>query len=384
MREDNVRKIWSEAELDAALSDLHADADADDGLAFARASLMAAAGTPEAPAPRRTGTWRWLAVAAAVVTLVGGLAVVTSLRPSDPEPARPAATLTDLDRPLEPGEFRYAQRLSWIPETANGRQFHAQRKVELWIPADPKGIWHRRTMWTGAVKDLRDGEAARIDQAPTDEYGPGGRFPGEPRPDGTTSPNWKTPFRNWLSPDAALVASLVPDRTTLAKRLKSDTIDSTDDGRAHTPTESLTMVRMVLELGLAGKDVRFALRDALTDVSGVFAKPGHTPDGRPATVFETKDTSQHLYLDPATAQLLAWDFPPGTPQTTTTRPSGIPLSTSELPPNHGGPSSSTIESTPNSAVPPPMATTSLPPPIPPQFQGAPETVYSYAITRTSG
>ncbi|WP_370969152.1 hypothetical protein [Amycolatopsis sp. cg9] len=375
MREDNVRKIWSEAELDAALADLHGDVDDEDGLAFARASLMAAADGPEAPAPRRTGTWRWLAVAAAVVTLVGGLAVLTSLRPSDPEPARPAATLADLDRPLEPGEFRYAQKLSWVPETANGKPFQVQRKVELWIPADPKGLWHRRTSSTGAVRELRPGEAVRIDQTPTDEYGPGGRFPGEPARPGTTMPHWNTPFQNWLSPDAALVASLVPDRATLAKRLSYDTIDTTDDGRIHTATESLTMVRMVLELGLVPKDVRFALREALTEVNGLFETPGRAPDGRPATVIGAKDTGQHLYLDQMTAQLVAWDFPTGTPTTTTTRPDGTPNSV-EAP-------VSSAHRPPSSAISAPLATTIPLAPPTPQFQ-APETVYSYAITRTSG
>ncbi|MBE1500380.1 hypothetical protein H4696_007480 [Amycolatopsis lexingtonensis] len=365
MREDNVRKIWSEAELDAALSDLHGDVDDEDGLAFARASLMAAAGGTEAP-PRETrkAPWRWLAVAAAVVLLAGSLAVVTSLLPSDPEPSRPAATLPDLDRPLEPGEFRYAQKLSWVPETTGGQHLQIQRKVELWIPADPKGLWHRRTSSTGAVRGLHPGEVIRVKQVPTDEYGPGGRFPGEPAVPGTMLPHWNTPFQNWLSPDAALVASLVPDRGTLAKRLRYDTIDTTDDGRKHSGTESLTMVRMVLELGLAPKDVRFALRDALTTVDAIFEAPGQTPDGRPATVIGAKDTGQHLYLDPTTAQLLAWDFPPGTPTAIT--PMSTPRTTS------------------SSDIPPPVATTSREAPLPPELKTTPETVYSYAITRTSG
>lgn len=365
MREDNVRKIWSEAELDAALSDLHADIDDEDGLAFARATLMAAAGGTEAPPPEtRKAPWRWLAVAAAVVLLAGSLALVTSLRPSDPEPSRPAATLTDLDRPLEPGEFRYAQKLSWVPETANGQQVQVQRKVELWIPADPKDLWHRRTSSTGAVRGLPAGQAVRLDQTPTDEYGPGGRFPGEPYGPGTVQPHWNTPLQNWLSPDAALVASLVPDPGTLVKRLRFDTIDTTDDGREHSGTESLTMVRMVLELGLAPKDVRFALRDALNAIDGIFEIPGHTPDGRPATVIAAKDTGQRLYLDPTTAQPLAWDFPPGTPTTTT------PLRTNQT--------------SPSSGISPPVATTSREAPLPPVMRTTPETLYSFAITRTPG
>lgn len=369
MREDNVRKIWSDAELDAALSDLHDDVDEEDGLAFARASLMAAAGTPEAPPqPRRRGTWRWIAVAAAVVTLVGGLGIVVSLRPPAPEPARPGASLAYLDRPLAPGEFHYAQKLTWVPETVLGKQVNVQRKVELWIPADPKGTWHRRTMWTGAIDGLPPGERAEVDRAPKDEYGPAGVFPGEPRMTGTTQPGWNTPLKNWLSPDADLVASLVPDRAKLTKRLLFDTIDVTDDGRAHSATEALTMVRMVLELGLAPRPVREALRDALSGIDMAFAVPGQTPDGRPATVVGVKDTGQHLYLDPATAQLLAWDFPPGTPATTPTRPD-VPLTVPVAPPTPVGP---------------PTATTKNEVPFAPQLPPAPATLYSFAITGTSG
>lgn len=368
MREDNVRKIWSDAELDAALSDLHNDtgsgSGSGDGLAFARASLMAAAGPSGAPAPhsRRPGTWRWIAVAAAVVTLVGGLAVVTSLLASAPEPARPAATLHDLDRPLAPDEFHYTQRLSWAPQMMFGKVVQAERKVELWIPADPKQVWHRRTMWTGAVDGLPPGQEAKVDRTANDEYGAAGIFPNDLRPDGQNRPEWNTPLRNWLSPDAELVASLVADPVRLSKRLRFDTIDVTDTGRTHSATESLTMVRSVLELGLVSKPVRLALRDALQDIEGIFEVPGQTPDGHPATVVGAKDSGQRLYLDPATAQLLAWDFPPGAPMTTSRwQP---PVSTSVLPPG--------------------TTTTAPGAPATPELPPASETLYSFAITRASG
>lgn len=372
MREDNVRKIWSDAELDAALSDLHGDVDDDDGLAFTRASLMAAAGTSETPpAATRRGTWRWISVAAAVVLLVGGLAVVTSLRTSPPEPAQPAATLADLDRPLEPGEFRYAQKLSWAPQMMSGNRVQVQRKVELWIPADPKQMWHRRTMWTGAVAGLPPGVRAEVDRGPTDDYGPAGVFPDNQTKNVPVHPEWNTPLMSWLSPDADLVASLVPDPVRLGKRLRFDTIDVTDTGRMHSATESLTMVRRVLELGLAPKPVRLALRDALRDIAGIYEGPGRTPDGRAATVVATKDTGQRLYLDPATAQLLAWDFPPGTPETA--GPPDAPLSTSKAPPSSGGPGTPTT-----------TTTTTIGAPVSPQLPPAPETQYSFAITRASG
>lgn len=373
MREDNVRKIWSDAELDAALTDLHGDVDEDDGLAFARASLMAAAGTSEAPpATPRRGAWRWIAVAAAVVTLVGGLAVVTSLRTPAPEPARPAATLADLDRPLEPGEFHYTQKLQWLPENLEGRSADIQQSVELWIPADPTGVWHRRTKWTGAVRRFDGSKNVRLNLAPFDEDGPAGRFQDNSNLSGQTSPHWNTPFQNWLTPDAAFVAAIFPDRRKLIKRLGLDTISATDNGRAHSPTESLTMVRSVLETGLPGKEVRVALRDALSQLTGLFATPGQTPDGRPATVVIAKDSDQRLYFDPATARLLAATDGPFVQ--TTTQHNDVPASMSQGPPDSAELPQTTI--TMSSAIP-------VSPPSSPK-PGEPDTVYSYAITRTSG
>ena len=378
MREDNVRKIWSEAELDAALSDLHAGTGDDDGLAFARASLMTAAGTAEAPPqPRRTGTWRWIAVAAAVVMLVSGLAIVTSLRTPASDPAQPAATIPDIDRPLAPGEFHYTQKLTWLDGILFDKLVKIQQSIELWIPADPTGVWHRRTKWTGAVRGLDKSTKPELSLQPFDENGPAGRFGTAQNLGGQVRSRWNTPFENWLAPDAAFIASLTPDRGKLSKRLNFDTITEKDSGKMHTPTEALTMVRTALETGLVRKDIRFALSDAFGGIIGGFvATDGHTPDGRPATVLVAKDSDQRLYLDPKTAVLLAWeDRPAFVP--TTSRP-GPPVSTAK---------------TPSSAVLPPPTTTSEPQTTTttvPRADGTvplPEdlpTTYSFAITRTSG
>ncbi|MCR6481524.1 hypothetical protein M8542_01705 [Amycolatopsis sp. OK19-0408] len=349
MREDNVRKIWSDAELDAALADLHDDVDPGDDLAFARASLMAAAGEPEAPPQRRRGSWRWIAVAAAVVTLVGGLAVVTQLRSPAPEPAQPAATLQDIDRPLAAGEFHYAQQTSWVPQLVFGFPGRLQQVVELWIPADPAGVWHRRTRWTGGVTGVDQNALPklRIDRNPVDEYGPAGIFP-------------QRPPMNWLAPDASFVASLTPDRAQLAKDLMRD---------ARVPAEALRMARPVFALGLLRKEVRLALRDTISALPGTFTMASQTSDGRPATVVASKETGERLYFDPSTAQLMAATN--GAVEVTTSRHEA-PVSMSQAPPSTaeipaaGGPVS-----------------TQFPPPTP-QSWNEPDSVYSYAITRTDG
>lgn len=357
MREDNVRKIWSEAELDAALVDLHGDVGDDDGLAFARASLLAAAGGEEAPpaGPRTSGAWRWLAVAAAVVTLVGGLGVAaTGWTPDAPEPARPAVALPDLDRPLAPGEFRYTEMRDWTTYTAPGLSAKVQRRIELWIPADPTGVWHRRTTLTSDPR-WSGGPSGPQLPGPLDEYGPGGVFPGQH-------------YLAWLTPDAAFAASLVPDRQQLTQRLAADTFDTdtTGKGRVRSATEVLGMVRSVLETGLLRLDVRIALSDALANIPGIYVAPHETlPDQRAAAVYVAKDTGQRLFLDPATARLLAADSAP-TP--VIIRNKEVPMTT-PLPP-------------PSSVVIPNTTTTRFP--ISAQRPDTPDTQYSYAITRTSG
>ncbi len=371
MREDNVRKIWSEAELDAALADLNSDVDEDDGLAFARVSLLAAAGVEEAPpaGPRKSGAWRWLAVAAAVVTLVGGLGVAAALWTPDPEPeiSQPAAPLPDLDRPLAPGEFHYTETRDWTTKVGPGYAGKVQRRVELWIPADPTGVWHRRTTLTGDGHWV-DGRTGEPLPGPVDEYGPGGVFPGDPDYAGTDKPGWATPLANWLSPDAAFVASLVPDRETLRKRLRFDTVEITDPGggRAHRPGQSLAMARSALAIGLLRPDVRFALLDALAAVPDIVVAPHTTtPDGRPATVYFAPDIGQRLYIDPATARLMATDSSP------------TPITTSRT-----EPPKTTTPVTPSSVVVPNSTPTGIP--LNPDRHDVPDVQYSYAITQTSG
>ncbi|MFB9690631.1 hypothetical protein [Amycolatopsis plumensis] len=370
MREDNVRKIWSEAELNAALADLNSDVGEDDGLAFARTSLLAAAGGEEAPPaePRRTGAWRWLAVAAAVVTLVGGLGVATAVWTPDPAPemSRPAAS-TDPDRPLAPGEFHYTEIRDWTTQAGPGFADKVQRRIELWIPADPTGVWHRRTTLT-AAGHWADGRTGEPLPGPVDEYGLGGVFPGHPDFAGMYKPGWVTPLVNWLSPDAAFVASLVPDRDQLGRRLRFDTVETSDPGGglAHRPGQSLAMARSALGTGLLRPDVRFALLDALAGIPDIVVTPhSATPDGRTATVYFAPDIGQRLYVDPATARLLAADSSP------------TPVATSRI----QLPKSSTPV-TPSSVVVPNTTTTQLRPT--PDRHNVPDVQYSYAITQTSG
>ncbi|MEA5359167.1 hypothetical protein VA596_06430 [Amycolatopsis sp., V23-08] len=360
MTEDNVRKIWSDAELDAALTDLHSDVGDDDGLVFARASLLAAAGAEpeEPPKPRRSGSWRWIAVAAAVVTLAGGFAVAAEvLSPGAPAPVHPAATAPDLDRPLAPGEYHYSRQEYWYPVGNSSHVAYVQQKVELWVPADPAGTWHRRRGLTGrVVGHLTDDDRAKIvPMSEADEYGLGGVFP---------SPGGRPVL--WQTPDARFLESLTPDETALSARLA---------GTSLYPAEQLRQAASALTPGFPAKDVRVALCKALASLGGIQAYPDpvQAPDGRQSLAFLAPSTQDTLYVDPATFVAIAitpyapllHQYPVGGPTTETVKPP-TPLST---------PVSVT---TPESF---PKTTTPLSPPSSSDQQ--PPTMFYFAITHGS-
>ncbi|MFG1639157.1 hypothetical protein ACGFMK_02605 [Amycolatopsis sp. NPDC049252] len=374
MTDDNVRQIWSDAELDAALTELHRDVGDDDGLAFARSSLLAAAGAEpeEAPKPRRSGSWRWIAVAAAVVTLAGGVVVTADLlSPSAPAPVHPAATPPDLDRTLAPGEYRYSRREYWLPFYGSHDDLaYVQQQVELWVPADPAGRWHRRATVTGRVvgyvADIDRTKIAPPDGPTDDEYGPGGAFPSfqagpHPMP--------------WPEPEAKFLQALTPDEVALRKLLV---------GTGRIPGEQLMQVASALTPGLPAKDVRAALCTALSKLDGITALPDkvRAPDGRQALAFLATGSHDTLYVDPTTFLTVATtSYPPSLlqfPEGGPTPTSVVGGTTQTLPPRAPA---STTTTTPLNA---PVATSRPLSPSPGrQRPMEPPTLYFFSITRSS-
>ncbi|MDT7802471.1 MAG: hypothetical protein QOI78_5904 [Actinomycetota bacterium] len=374
MTDDNIRQIWSDAELDAALTELHRDVGDDDGLAFARSSLLTAAGAEpeEAPKLRRSGSWRWIAVAAAVVTLAGGVAVTADLlSPGAPAPVHPAATPPGLDRPLAPGEYHYSRREYWQPFYGSHDDLaYVQQQVELWVPADPAGRWHRRVTVTGRVvgyvADIDRNKIAPPDSTADDEYGPGGAFPrfqAGPHP---------TP---WPEPEAKFLRALTPDEAALRKLLI---------GTARFPGEQLMQVASALTPGLPAKDVRAALCTALSKLDGITALPDTVPapDGRQALAFLATGSRDTLYVDPATFLAIGMtSYPPPLlqyPEGGSTPTSMAVATTQTLPPRTPA---STTTTTPLNA---PMSTSRPLSPSPGrQRPTQPPTLYYFSITRSS-
>lgn len=370
MTEDNILQIWSDAELDAALADLHNDV-GDGDLTFARTSLLAAAGAEpgEWSRPRRSGSWRWIAVAAAVVALVGGFAVAAEvLNPGGPAPVHPAATPPGLDRPLAPGEYRYSRQEYWNPV---GNSFHVtfvQQQIELWVPADPAGTWHRRTSTTGkVVGHLTDDDRAKIapkSGADVDEYGPGGVFP-----------SLDESLRPWPTPDARFLETLTTDETSLSNQLV---------GTSRYPGVQLRLAASALAPGLPAKDVRVALCKALANLGGIqaFPDPVQAPDGRQSLAFLATSTQETLYVDPTTFVAIAiTPYPAPLHQV----PAGGSTPTMAGDPTETGkpaaPRSTSTSMTTSQSFP---KTTTLPTPQPSgQLSPQPPTMYYFAITRGS-
>ncbi|WP_328447901.1 hypothetical protein [Amycolatopsis sp. NBC_00438] len=382
MTDDNIRQIWSDAELDAALAHLHDDVGDDVDLTFARTSLLTAAGAePEAPPEpaKSRGAWRWIAVAAAVATLTGGLVVATQFanRAPAPAPIAPAATLPGLDDlrgvdlPIGPGEFRLTTSSSWmeadkgsIPTTYVGTQ------TELWIPADPAGDWHLHSTLTNTPTGLQV-PTPRMEPVPvhiTDTTGAGGIFPGM-----YGGPDF---LGSWDAPTALFVTNLPADVQVLRAQL----IDAQRGlgtpvrrGEENSPGAAVQMVRKTLELGLARGDVRVALWRALAGIDGIVTTPGMpSPDGRIGIGFTAKDGGT-LIADQATAQLIGYTLP----RKESIGGTGIP-SSKVLPP---------VSSTPN--VPrAPNGTAIMTPNLPPHSSHPPEErnsmaeSYTYSITKT--
>ena len=344
MTEDNVRKMWSDAELDAALHDLHREAGSEDGLASARAALLAAAsGAPAGrrmegpPAKKRGGSWRWIAVAAAVTALTGGLVVAKEIGlPGPTDIGGPVGTtdqspvLKGSDVPLPSDGYRHSVRSGWVLLfSADGKSSaYVEEREDRWIPADPKGDWWMSRTQTDNVR-WRTGQSNKPaltipPPGSNNRIAKGGRFGpdiAKPFPNPTTTTNKQIPpvssphsttttapplplLAGWNNPDADFITSLPADSATLRKMLAIPDSGSTADP---TPESALYRVLGVLEIGLANAAQRVALCQALAMVNGVTVRENmEGPGGTHGLGFEVNNV-EHLVIviDPSTAQLLS-------------------------------------------------------------------------------
>ncbi|MEV0071739.1 hypothetical protein [Amycolatopsis sp. NPDC050768] len=228
MNDDNVRHLWSDAELDEALDALHPHVRTDPAeLDRARATLLraAAAETGRAhiapPAKKKPGgTWRWIAVAAAVAVVTGGVVVAREVV-ERPATVAPAATATADVQP-GPGQYTHVTNtytdIEWV---ADRSAFAVQQKVEFWIPADRSDLWMRKWTRDGGpvvITGLPSDQASLPGPDSTTQIAPGGDFEQPfPYPGG-----WNTDVpAGWYRPTPAFVANLPTERGPLLKEVSS-------------------------------------------------------------------------------------------------------------------------------------------------------------------
>jgi len=157
---DNVREMWSDDQLDAALAALRSDVDTESqSLRGVRAELLAAAGAaeriPPDPAPRTRRRWAIAAAAAAAVIVVASVVAVVgrSGEPTITEPAEPSDPVDRIhatDVPLRPGQFRYINERQWYSTAFDSKYvWKSEYKYEIWAPAQERQMWMERRETTG-------------------------------------------------------------------------------------------------------------------------------------------------------------------------------------------------------------------------------------------
>lgn len=193
MTENNVRRLWTNDELDEALNSLRAEALTDDRpLAAANSALVNAVRSIEGkstPAPEstppieakgklasRTGRrWRIGAAAAAAVIAVGATVAIAGADRGGPSPQAPLAAPgvkflsvkqalnSAADKihviggsPIPAGKFRYVETRTWLlwNDSRIPAAFAGEQLTQTWQPSDFDGQWLLKTAPTGSRKWL--------------------------------------------------------------------------------------------------------------------------------------------------------------------------------------------------------------------------------------
>lgn len=324
--DDNLRAIWSEAELDAALDGLHSDVPTGERvLSEARAGLLAAAGQPGEgnpmsttterpdvrPAPARPPIRRRLAAAAAVAAITaGGAVLAVNLSGDDGRDGPPRATgptgsaashllvraaaNVPPDEQVGPGQYLYVRETAWWGNMSHWNPddpdrsllYLAENEVETWVPADRVDEWMERRDVTGKRKWLV-GTEEKAKEAGIDVAGgwPEGIRKGEcgdfyaEEEAGAEDPckgSWSHPMPEWI-------ADLPTDPRALLERLRKDVGAPEPDGRKLDDL-AFDEANQALRSGLLPSQVRATLFKALALMPDITITDDEvTVDGRRGT-----------------------------------------------------------------------------------------------------
>ncbi|MFI7116992.1 CU044_5270 family protein [Amycolatopsis sp. NPDC049868] len=336
MHGDSIRKVWSEAELDEALADLHAEPETRrDELSRARAALLRAAGEVEdellptlaPPARKRPGAWRWIAAAAAAALVSGGGIVATNAFTDGTAPADRTVTasgenalesLHGDDFPLRDDQYRLVTESTWTTRvTKSGLVYQTHEILERWLPVPGWQPVKTRFTGTGEIRWLKGDYQTAMRN--------GEVLPGPsssvtvndiPPPTTTTSPappalppQDRLPSESgWTHPAPDFLKELPIDPGKMAERLRHDGIwpDGRPSGQPNSAPEMFEMAFNVLRSSQGFGAQRVALCKALATMPGIVLETVATPDGRPALSFSVTlpDRTRTFIVDQATAAVV--------------------------------------------------------------------------------
>ncbi|WP_344870410.1 CU044_5270 family protein [Allokutzneria multivorans] len=271
-----VRAMWTDAELDDALSALHKETEPPS--ADVRATLMLACReTP--PKPRRRYTWA--AATAAVAALTAGVLTIPGAPSAAAEALDSAAAhvLAEPDPRPGPGQFFYTSTresamASSMTSTGKPLSLLEESMTQLWVPAIRAEEWFVRSGQTGARKWLvgnedlarREGDGGLLDPRVSRERvqrGLCGDFPDQRELGGT--PDDGKPcgerYGHWEAPTPRFLADLPRDPDALYERLSKDA-----KGRG---ADVLRLASGVLRAAETSADLRAAVYRALVKLPGL-------------------------------------------------------------------------------------------------------------------
>lgn len=364
---DHPTQMWTEDELDAALTALHSDVPADDDvLATARSRLLAAAGAPD-QATTSTGKQaasqgkarrkriHWLAVAAAVVLVAAGGVVISQTTgtgggggggregtdlPAAAKVLQRAAVNVAADKPLDAGQYRYFKSRSWgAGVSSNDRLAPGKTFVwleesieELWIPKVETDEWLKRQHRTGKEKWIvgtaAEGKAAEMGagKASREQYkAPCG---GEEQSAGRCKGGWPNPTPAW-------VANLPRDSGKMLAALRAEAKRAGDPFHGSRDAQAVMRVGQMLDRGPVPAGVRAAIYNALAQMPGIeITEKQVNLDGRTGTAFGVPGGKLRIdvIVDPETGEYLGqrgvltkkeWGVKPGTVMNHTAVTTGV-------------------------------------------------------------
>jgi hypothetical protein len=340
----SIRKVWSDAELDEALADLHAGPETrQDELTHARAALLRAAGdvgdeflpVSVSPARKRPGSWRWIAAAAAAALVSGGAIVATNVFTGDNgQDTASYSTLTPGDDvlealhgddfPLRANQYRLVTESTWTTHfTKTGLVYQTYEILERWLPSNTRTPAKVRRTATGKIRWIKGdyqtamtlGERLPAPSTPiTTEQAPPPRTtttsappaPQEPPP---LPPRNRLPSESgWTDPTTEFLSDLPTDPVKLSERLRHDGLwpDGRPPEQPNSPPEMFEMAYNVLRSSQGFGALRVALCKALARMPGVAAETVTTADARPALSYSVvlPDQTRTFIVDRATAAVV--------------------------------------------------------------------------------